>query len=85
MLQAFQARYRLNDTQNIWARRHFYALCTQIDQHIGALIGTIREEGILDNTIVMFTSDHGETMGHHGIWAKQNFYEASTNVPMIGM
>ena len=84
-LQAFMGRYNPSPEQGQWARRHFYALCTQIDQQIGALIGTIREEGILDNTIVMFTSDHGETMGNHGIWAKQNFFEWSTNIPMIVM
>lgn len=85
LLQAFRARYRYSDREGAWARRHFYALCTQIDQQVGALFGTLREEGILDDTIVMFTSDHGETMGNHGIWAKQNFYEASANVPMILM
>ncbi len=84
-LQAFRKRYDLNPAEEQWARKHFYALCTQIDQQIGTLIGTIREEGILDDTIVLFTSDHGETMGNHGIWAKQNFYEWSTNVPMILM
>lgn len=61
------------------------AHCTQIDQQIGALFGTLREEGILDNTVMMFTSDHGEAMGNHGIRAKQNFYDASANVPLILM
>lgn len=84
-LQAFRERYHLSPEESRWARRHFYALCTQIDQQIGALIGTIREEGILDNTIVMFTSDHGESLGNHGIWAKQNFYEGSAAIPMILM
>lgn len=85
MLQAIQARYRLSREEGLWARRHFYALCTQIDQQIGALIGTIREEGQLDNTIVLFTSDHGDSFGDHGIWAKQNFYESSAAIPMILM
>lgn len=85
LLQGFQKRYNLSDVEADWARRHFYALCTQIDQKIGTLIGTIREEGILDNTIVVFTSDHGESFGNHGIWAKQNFYESSANIPMIVM
>ena len=85
ILQAFTKRYNLNATETEWARKHFYALCTHIDQQIGALVGTIREEGLLDNTIIMFTSDHGEGLGNHGIWAKQNFLEDSTNVPMILM
>ncbi len=83
MLQAFQTRYKLTDVEARWAKKHFYALCTQIDQQIGAMIGTIREEGQLDNTIILFTSDHGESLGDHGIWAKQNFYEGSAGIPMI--
>ena len=84
-LQGVQARNVYSEREIRWARRAFYALCTQIDQQIGALIGTIREEGILDETIIMFTSDHGDMLGNHGMWAKQTFFEGSSNVPMILM
>ncbi len=83
LIQAFRKRYTYSERESRAARRAFYALCTQIDQQIGSLIGTIREEGILDDTVIMFTSDHGEMLGNHGMWAKQSFYEASANVPMI--
>lgn len=82
-LQGVQARSVYSEREIKWARRAFYALCTHIDQQIGHLIGTIREEGILDDTIIMFTSDHGDMLGNHGMWAKQTFYEGSSNVPMI--
>lgn len=82
-LQGVRARSVYSEREIRWARRAFYALCTHIDQQIGSLIGTIREEGILDNTIIMFTSDHGDMLGNHDLWAKQTFYEGSTNVPMI--
>ena len=82
-LQGVQARSIYSEREIRWARRAFYALCTHIDQQIGALIGTIREEGILDETVIMFTSDHGDMLGNHGLWAKQTFYEGSSNVPMI--
>ncbi len=62
-----------------------YAHCTQIDQQICALFGLLREVGILDNTVMMFTSDHGDATGIHGIRAKQDFYEASADVPLILM
>lgn len=65
------------------ARRAFYALCTQIDHQLRVVIGTLREEGLLDNTIILFTSDHGDMLGDHGLWAKTLFYEGSANVPMI--
>ena len=47
------------------------------------MIGTLREEALLDDTIVCFTSDHGDMLGNHGLWAKQLFYEYSANVPFL--
>ncbi len=67
------------------AKRAFYALCTQIDHQIRYLIGTLRLEGLLDDTIILFTSDHGDMLGNHNMVAKRNFYESSTNIPMIMM
>jgi len=65
------------------ARRAFYALCTHIDHQIRLVVGTLREERLLDNTIILFTSDHGDMLGNHHQWAKRLFYEESANVPMI--
>jgi arylsulfatase A-like enzyme len=65
------------------ARQAFYALCTHIDHQLRIVIGTLREEGLLDNTIILFTSDHGDMLGDHGFWAKRLFYEGSANIPMI--
>ena len=65
------------------ARRAFYALCTHIDHQLSAVIGTLREEALLDDTIICFTSDHGDMLGNHGLWAKQLFYEYSANVPFL--
>ncbi|MCZ6672638.1 MAG: sulfatase-like hydrolase/transferase, partial [Verrucomicrobia bacterium] len=67
------------------ARLAFYALCTQIDHQLRVVIGTLREEGMLDNTIICFTSDHGDMLGNHNMWAKRLFYENSANVPMLLM
>ena len=65
------------------ALRAFYALCTHIDHQLRLVIGTLREEGLLDNTILMFTADHGDMLGNHGLWAKRLYYEGSANVPML--
>ncbi|WP_454855283.1 sulfatase-like hydrolase/transferase [Rhizobium binxianense] len=80
-------------TRDYWARlpaeqladmrRAFYALCTHIDHQIRILIGTLREEHILDDTIILITSDHGDMLGNHGFYAKRLMYEGSANVPMI--
>ncbi|GIW82693.1 MAG: arylsulfatase [Gemmatales bacterium] len=65
------------------ARRAFYAQCTQIDHQLRIIIGTLREERLLANTILMFLADHGDMLGNHGLWAKRLFYEWSANIPMI--
>jgi arylsulfatase len=65
------------------ARKAFYAQCTHIDHQIRVLIGTLREEGLLDNTIILFTADHGDMLGNHGMVAKRVFYESSANIPLI--
>ncbi len=65
------------------ARQAFYALCTHIDHQLRVVIGTLREEGLLNNTILLFTSDHGDMLGNHQLWAKRLFYEDSANVPML--
>lgn len=83
-LQAKTAKVESNNTvQTKMARRAFYALCTHIDHSIRVIIGTLREEGLLDNTIICFTSDHGDMLGNHMMWAKRIFYQWSTNIPMI--
>ena len=65
------------------AREAFYALCTQIDHQLRVVIGTLREEGILDNTVILFTSDHGDMLGTHNLWSKRLFYEPSARIPML--
>lgn len=65
------------------ARRAFYALCTHIDHQIRTVIGTLREEGLIHNTIIMFTADHGDMLGNHNQWAKDQMHEDSHRVPMI--
>ncbi len=64
-------------------RRAFYAMCTHIDHQLRVVIGTLRQEGLLGETIICFTSDHGDMLGNHGYWAKHWMYEDSANVPML--
>jgi len=65
------------------SRRAFYALCTHIDHQLRIVIGTLREEGLLDDTAMLFLADHGDMLGDHGLWAKRLFYERSARVPML--
>ncbi len=65
------------------ARRAFYATITHIDHQIRMVLGTLREEGILDDTILVFTSDHGHMVGDHGLWTMMPFYEMSAKIPLV--
>lgn len=64
-------------------RRAFYALCTHIDHQIRVVLGTLREENLLDDTAILLTADHGDMLGNHGLFAKRLFLEPSARVPMI--
>lgn len=64
-------------------RRAYYALCTHVDHQLRILLGTLREEKLLDDTIILFVSDHGDMLGEHGLWAKRLHYDYSARVPMI--
>ncbi|MBQ9196961.1 MAG: sulfatase-like hydrolase/transferase [Clostridia bacterium] len=65
------------------ARKAFYALCTHIDYEIRNLIGTLRESSMLKDTVIVFLSDHGDTLFDHGICGKRTFYQGSTNIPLL--
>ena len=53
-----------------------------MDDKIGRLIDTLKDQNLLDNTVIIYTSDHGESLGEHGLWRKMNFYEQSVRVPL---
>ncbi len=65
------------------SRRAYYATITQIDCAIGLLLGRLRELGLLRNTWIVFSSDHGEMLGDHGLGAKATSLEAAARVPML--
>ena len=67
------------------ARQAFYALVTHIDHQMRLVIGLLREERLLDNTVIMFTSDHGDMLGNHGLYTKGIMYENSVKIPMVLM
>ncbi len=72
-----------SDWEKDRARKAYYAQCTHIDYSIRTLIGTLRESGLLDNTILVFVADHGDMLFDHGYVAKRLFYESSANIPLI--
>ena len=76
-------RFDINDDDDIRrARAAYYGLITYLDDKIGRLLDALEEGGLAENTIVIHTSDHGESLGEHGLWRKMNFYEQSARVPL---
>jgi choline-sulfatase len=65
------------------ARAAYFACVSYLDEVIGDLLLLLEAEGLLDNTIIVYTTDHGEMAGEHGVWWKNGWYEACTRVPLI--
>ncbi|MDT8390217.1 MAG: sulfatase-like hydrolase/transferase [Lentisphaeria bacterium] len=64
--------------------RHTYAMVDLIDRQVGKIIAALDQQGLREDTIVVFTSDHGELLGDHGLWYKGPFfYEGLVNTPLI--
>ena len=61
----------------------YYAHITALDDMIGKVIDNLKEAGQLQNTIIVFTADHGDLLGSHGAYKKQQPYEESARVPML--
>jgi arylsulfatase A-like enzyme len=61
----------------------YYALVEEIDTLVGIMLDRVEELGIADNTMVVFTSDHGEMLGAHCMRSKSNFFEESARVPLF--
>jgi arylsulfatase A-like enzyme len=66
-----------------WMYRSYYAAISQIDAEVGLLLKTLEETGQANNTIVVFSSDHGDQLLEHGIMGKNCFFEASVRVPFL--
>ena len=73
----------LTEAQIHLTKAYYYSLCTLVDDWVGRIVETLKEEGLYEDTIIVFTSDHGDLMGDHGLIYKQCFYEQSVRVPFI--
>jgi arylsulfatase len=87
-------RPRSDDSPNIWhgdmgpeqvrhSRQGYYGAVSFIDEQIGRIFETLDRRGLLDNTLILYTSDHGDMTGDHHLWRKSYAYEASARVPML--
>jgi arylsulfatase A-like enzyme len=61
----------------------YYAAITFLDEQVGRILQALKDSGQYENTIIIFTSDHGLAIGSHGLFGKQNLYECSMHVPLL--
>ena len=65
------------------ARAAYFACVDFLDEMLGDFLATMEHGGLLDNTIIIYTSDHGEMAGEHSLWWKNTWHESSSRVPLI--
>ena len=82
MRRGFQAA-EVDDDEMMSARRAYFAAVTYLDEVIGDLLLRLEADGSLENTVIVYTTDHGELAGEHGVWWKNGWYEGCTRVPLI--
>jgi choline-sulfatase len=61
----------------------YYGLCSFLDENIGLVLDALNDSGLADNTQVIYTSDHGDSMGSRGMWGKSSMFEEAASVPLI--
>ena len=84
--QRFRERSRLLDLTEHEIRRTraaYYGMVDLDDRLVGAVLKALEETGLAEDTVVIYTSDHGEMAGEHGMWWKMSFYDGSSSVPLI--
>jgi len=62
--------------------KNYYALCSFLDDNLSRVLEALRQSGQADDTLVIYTSDHGDMIGNHGIWCKSYMYEDSVGIPL---
>ena len=65
------------------ARAGFYGMITELDEYIGRIWDELVKTNQLKNTIFIYTSDHGESLGEHGLWFKNNLYDVASRIPVL--
>ena len=64
-------------------RAAYYGLISEIDDHVGRVIGYLKASGQYDNTLIVFTCDHGEQLGDHHLLGKLGYFDESFRIPLI--
>ncbi len=84
IVRGFKRQLVADDDATVQTLRAIYlGLASEVDAHIGRVVGYLKETGQYDDTVIIFTADHGESLGDHFMWGKENPYDTSFRVPLI--
>lgn len=79
----FTKAREIDDQETLRARAAYAACVDYLDEIVGGFLRQLDRSGFLDDTIIVYTSDHGELAGEHGLWDKMTWHEASCRVPLL--
>ncbi|KAF6815961.1 Choline-sulfatase [Colletotrichum sojae] len=75
--------YDFTDEQIKRARRAYYGAVSYVDDCVGKLVSVLEKCGLKDDTIIVFSGDHGDMLGERGLWYKMSYFESSVRVPLF--
>lgn len=78
-----QDEHRVTDEMVRTARHAYYGMTSYVDHQVGRILEVLNETGLAENTVVVFTADHGDMLGERGMWYKFNPFEWSVRVPLV--
>lgn len=81
-VQDYEDHFR-DETHIRTALAAYYGMVSFLDHNIGRILGALDTGGLGDDTVVIYTSDHGDNLGNRTFWGKSNLYEEAAGVPMI--
>ena len=75
-------RFFTNETRRL-ALASYFALCSFVDDNVGKVLSCVEDEGLSEDTRILYMSDHGDNLGARGLWGKSTMFEESAGIPII--